>query len=315
MTTIDTWAQARRLGGLRRFAAALTLFNLLGHTVFGFEPSWAQPLISVATAYTLELLLEWREAKEQRRPPRFLGGWRRTVDFLLPAHITGLAVAMLLYPGDRLLPIVFASAVAIASKATFRMSVDGRARHFLNPSNFGIASTLLLFPWVGVAAPYHFTENLSGAAYWILPAVIAVSGTLVNLRFTGRLPLIFAWWSGFLVQAALRNLLSGTPLVAALNPMTGVTFIIFSFYMISDPATTPFARRGQMAFGVAVAAAYGLLVSFHVSFALFFALAAVSGARGLVQYVLNARTAASSANIAPSQQPAVEPAGAMRTSA
>lgn len=278
----EKWAQARRLGGLRRFAFAISVFNILGHTVFGFEQSWVQPCCSLAAAYACELFLEWGEAREQGRAPRFLGGWQNTVDFLLPAHITGLAVAMLLYSGDRILPTIFASMVAIASKATFRMKVDGRLRHFLNPSNFGITVTLLLFPWVGIAPPYHFSENLTGMGYWILPAFICVSGTLINLRFTGRLPLILGWWGGFLAQAAIRNVALGSSLAGALNPMTGVAFVLFSFYMISDPATTPFRARNQVLFGASVAAVYGVLVAMHVAFGLFFALTAVSGTRGLV---------------------------------
>jgi hypothetical protein len=308
MTSTEQWLQARRLGALRRFAFAITVFNLLGHTVLGFEQSWAQPCLSVATAYACELFLEWREAREHGRAPRFLGDWRRTVDFLLPAHITGLAVAMLLYSGDRILPIVFASMVAIASKATFRIKVDGRPRHFLNPSNFGITVTLLLFPWVGIAPPYHFSENLHGMGYWILPAFICTSGTLINLRYTGRLPLILGWWSGFLAQAFTRNLVLGTSLAGALNPMTGVAFILFSFYMISDPATTPFRARSQVLLGASVAAVYGILVTMHVAFGLFFALTAVTGARGLVYWL---RGSASVPASVPSSTQAAEPVSAM----
>jgi enediyne biosynthesis protein E5 len=298
---------ARRLGGLRRFAIAITVFNLLGHTVFGFEQSWVQPLLSLATAYACELFVEWFDARAAGRPPRFSGGWKQTVNFLLPAHITGLAVAMLLYASDHILPVIFASAVAVASKATFRVAVEGRWRHIFNPSNFGITVTLLLFPWVGIAPPYHFTENLSGAGSFILPAIIFCSGSFINYRFTGRLPLVLSWWGGFVVQAVLRSALLGTPLLAALNPMTGVAFVLFSFYMISDPATTPFSVRNQVIFGFAVASAYGLLVYLHVSFGLFFALTTVSAARALIQYAVNQARVTEPARI-----PAPQPAAVLR---
>src|SRR5579872_2149272 len=260
----DAWIQAKRLGGLRRFAFAITIFNLLGHTILGFEQSWAQPMVSLATAYTCELLCEWLDACAEGRPLRFLGSLTNLVDFLLPAHITALAVAMLLYSSDRLGQIVLASAIAIASKNTLRLTVSGRTRHFLNPSNFGITVTLLLFPWVGIAPPYHFSENLRGAGYWILPALIVASGTMINLRFTGRLPIIAGWWGGFVIQAMLRSFDVGTPLMASINPMTGVAFVLFSFYMVTDPATTPFEKNNQVLFGLSVAAVYGLLVYLHV---------------------------------------------------
>ena len=68
------------------------------------------------------------------------------VDFLLSAHISALAVSMLLYYSDRLWVVAFAAAVSIASKTLLRAPVRGGWRHFLNPSNFGITCTLLLFP-------------------------------------------------------------------------------------------------------------------------------------------------------------------------
>ncbi len=274
------WADPR-LAALRRFAIAITLFNVLGHTVFGFEQSWAQPLVGIGTAYLLELLIEWSRAWSEGRQPRFAGGVVRMVDFLLSAHITGLAVSMLLYANSRLAPIAFASAVAIGSKAVLRVGWNGSKRHFLNPSNFGITATLLLFPWVGIAPPYMFTENLSGAGDWILPAVIVVSGSLLNARYTKKIVLILAWGSGFAVQALLRAALFDMPWTAGLVPATGVAFLLFSFYMVSDPATTPRGRAGQVAFGVSVAAVYGLLMTSHVVFGFFFALTIVCCGRGL----------------------------------
>ena len=270
-----------RLGGLKRFASTITLFNILGHTVFGFEQSWAHPLAALAAGYLTELLLEYVDARAVGRAPQFAGGLGKLVEFLLPAHISSLAISMLLYPNSRLMPLCFAAAVAIGSKALFRAPVANGTRHFFNPSNFGISITLLLFPWVGVAPPYHFTENLTGVADWALPALILISGSFINARFTGKLPLIAAWLGGFVAQAALRSYAFDTPLVAALLPMTGLAFILYTFYMITDPATTPHGARGQVAFGAAVAGVYGLLLAAHVVFGLFFALTIVSLARGL----------------------------------
>lgn len=277
---MKTWNGSVRLGGLRRFAVAISILNLLGHTVLGFEPAWAHPFVALATAYTLELLLEWLEARAHGRAPRFLGGPTAFIDFLLPAHITGLAVSMLLYANERLAPVAFASAVAIGSKVLLRAPVDGGHRHFLNPSNLGISVTLLAFPWVGIAPPYQFTEGLSGAGDWVLPAIIVCTGTFLNARFTRRLPLIAGWLGGFVLQALLRSWLSGAPVLPALLPMTGVAFVLYTFYMVTDPGTTPQQPAAQAAFGLGVAAAYGVLVGKHVVFDLFFSLSLVCAARG-----------------------------------
>src|SRR5215216_3300105 len=280
--------RADRLGGLRRFAIAITVLNILGHTSFGFEQSLAQPLVALASAYSVELLLEFIDARCNRRPLRFLGGGpRKFVEFLLSAHITGLACAMLLYANERLGPVVFASVVAICSKCILRAPAERGTRHFFNPSNFGITITLLAFSWVSVAPPYQFTENMTGAGDWILPAVIVCTGTFLNARFTRRLPLIAAWLGGFVAQAALRSLFLDTPFGAGLIPMTGVAFILYTFYMVTDPATTPTRHRDQIIFGFSVAGVYGLLMVTHVVFGLFFALTIVCTVRGLGMFAMN----------------------------
>lgn len=291
MSTSHAWNRSHRLAGLRRFAIAITFLNLLGHTVLGFEQSWAQPLVALATAYSVELVLELVDSWANHHRPRFLGTEEQQgimpkalVDFLLSAHITGLAVAMLLYANERLLPIAFATAVAISSKAIFRLRAGQSTCHVLNPSNFGITVTLLLFPWVGIAPPYQFTENLTGLGDWILPGLIVCSGTFLNARFTGKLPLIASWLGGFVLQALLRSMALGTPLVAALMPITGVAFVLFTFYMITDPGTTPQRPIDQVCFGLAVAGAYGVLMLCHIVFGFFFALTLVCIGRGLVLY-------------------------------
>ncbi|HEY9883409.1 MAG TPA: RnfABCDGE type electron transport complex subunit D [Thermosynechococcaceae cyanobacterium] len=284
MTVDRNWDRTNRLAGLRRFAVAISLLNILGHTILGFEESWAQPLVALVTAYSLEILLEWVDAWVNRRTPGFAGSFGQLVDFLLSAHITGLAIAMLLYANDRLLLIAFATAVAIGSKAIVRAPVGNSTRHFLNPSNLGITITLLLFPWVGIAPPYQFTENLSGIGDWILPGLLIVSGSFLNARFTHRLPLIAAWLGGFAVQALLRSLVFGMPIVAGFVPMTGVAFLLFTFYMVTDPGTTPSKPLNQVIFGASVAAVYGLLMVSHIVFGFFFALTLVCTLRGLVFY-------------------------------
>ncbi len=63
------------------------------------------------------------------------------------------------------------------------------------------------------------------------------------------MPLILGWLGGFLLQAVLRSQIQGTPLVAAILPITGMAFLLFTFYMVTDPATTPVSPRDQFVFG------------------------------------------------------------------
>ncbi|HYZ78518.1 MAG TPA: RnfABCDGE type electron transport complex subunit D [Gaiellaceae bacterium] len=297
-----------RIAALRRFAASITVFTIAGAFFLSFEDSWAQPVVAMLTCYLLDLALETLDARCTGRPPRYAGGPKALVDYLLPAHITALSIALLLYPNSRLQPIVFACAVAVGSKFVFQAPVGGRRRHFLNPSNFGIAVTLLAFPWVGISPPYQFTEGVSGiwgsgVFGWLVPAGVLVSGTALNAKLTGKMPLILGWLGAFVAQALVRAAVFGTPLVAPLLPVTGLVFVLYTNYMITDPGTTPVVRRNQVAFGTATALVYGVLVSLHVVFGLFFALAIVSAARGVGLYAL-AAWAAARARRAPEPAPA-----------
>jgi hypothetical protein len=275
----------RRIAALRRFAIGISLLTLVGHVWLGFEQSWAQVVVALATCYGVELALEGADAWSARRPVRFRGGPVALADFLLPSHITALAIALLLYPGGRLAPIAFAATVAVCSKALFRAPVGTGRRHFFNPSNFGIVVTLLVFSSVSISPPYHFTENVSGAGDWLVPAFVLCTGTFLNFRLTGKIPLITAWLVAFALQATGRHLVLGVSLAGALLPMTGMAFLLFTFYMVTDPGTTPVRPRNQVAFGASVALVYGALLALHVVFTLFFALVLVSMARGAWLYV------------------------------
>jgi Na+-translocating ferredoxin:NAD+ oxidoreductase RnfD subunit len=189
---------------------------------------------------------------------------------------------MLIYANSRFAPIVFAVALSLASKVLFRAPIgNGQTQHIFNPSNLGITVTLLLLPAAGLAPPYQFTENVTGLGHWLIPAVILVTGTIIHAKFTGRLPLVLAWFFGFAAQALIRKLVFGMPLAVPFLPMTSAGFILFSLYMIPDPATTPIKRARQVAFGLSVATIYALLFVVHVVFGLFIALALTSATRGL----------------------------------
>ncbi|WP_047870513.1 RnfABCDGE type electron transport complex subunit D [Nocardiopsis sp. RV163] len=272
----------RRVKALRMFATSITVFTIVGHFLLGFEQSPVTPIAAVLFGYVLDLALETLDARAAGRRPQYTGGAGAMVDYLLPTHIAGLACAMLLWGNASLWPYLFAVSIAVSSKYVFRIRVGGRRRHFLNPSNLGIAVTLLLFPWVGIAPPYHFTNNTFGTVDWLIPLGILMAGTMLNVNLTKRWPLILGWVGGFVLQAVLRWLVLDHMLLAALMPLTGVAFILFTNYMITDPGTTPSKPRNQMVFGLTVAVVYGVLVSAHVVFGLFFALVITCALRGLV---------------------------------
>lgn len=73
-----------RYVALRNFALSISVLNILGYTVLGFEQPWLWPLAAVAAAYATEILLEWLTAWSERRPTRFGGGSGRSTSSCCP---------------------------------------------------------------------------------------------------------------------------------------------------------------------------------------------------------------------------------------
>ncbi len=267
---------------LRNFALSISVLNVFGYGLLGFEQPYLWPVFALLTAYTTEITLELISAWAYKRRPRFLGGGPRGVyEFLLPSHITALAVNMLLYANNQILPVIFGVFVGVAGKYVFQAPVNGRMRHFMNPSNLGIVVTLLCFSnWVSIAMPYEFTENANTFFRIMIPIVIITAGTVLNTMLTKKVPLIVGWMGGFAIQAFVRHAIWHVALFSALGSMTGVAFVLFTNYMITDPGTTPMSGRNQFMFGGSVAFAYAVLMEFNITYTLFFALVIVCSFRG-----------------------------------
>lgn len=266
---------------LRRFAISISVFNIIGYTVLGFEQPWIWPFVAVLTAYTVEIGLEILSARIEGRLERFRGnGVRGVIEFLYPSHISGLAVNMLLYVNDQYLVMMFGVTVAVGAKYILRAPVKGRLRHFMNPSNLGIATVLVMYPWASIAPPYHFTEYVDGFWDWFIPVIIIASGTMLNAMLTKRMWLIAGWLIVFPIQAVVRGWLLDTAVLGAVGMMTGVAFVLYTNYMVTDPGTSPSKPLSQFAFGAGIAVTYGLLTGAEIAYGLFFATAIVCTIRG-----------------------------------
>lgn len=274
---------------LRRFAISITIFNIIGYTILGFEQPWTWPLVALLTAYVTEIGLEIVGGRVEGRPPRFMGsGVKGMIEFLFPAHITALALNMLIYVNDRIWVMILGVFMAVSAKWVLRAPVRGKLRHYMNPSNFGIALILILFPaWGSIAPPYHFTEHVNDFVSWLIVGIILASGTMLNAMLTQRVWLIMGWLSFFALQAVVRGVLFGTSIPAALAMATGVAFVLYTNYMVTDPGTTPSKPFPQFVFGAGVAIVYGFLMVAHIAYGLFFATAIVCLIRGTFLWSLH----------------------------
>jgi enediyne biosynthesis protein E5 len=285
---------------LRNFAMSISVFNIFGYTLLGFEQPWLWPFLALATGYTTEIVFELISAWAEKTTPRFRGnGPRGLMEFLLPAHITSLAVNMLLYANNQFWPVALGVVIGVSGKHVLKAPIAGRVRHYMNPSNLGISVVLLAMgSWVSIAPPYQFTEWANTYFKVMIPLVIITAGTVLNGMLTRKIPLIVGWLGAFAIQSFVRHWLWGVQLNTALSVMTGVAFVLFTNYMITDPGTTPSKARAQFMFGSSVAFVYGALMVFNVVYTLFFAVCIVCGARGLGWWVAHFRQRAREKRVA-----------------
>ncbi len=275
--------------GLRTSATFATIFTILGHTVFGFEQSWAQVFVALISGYSCAFLFEWVDAKANHRAPEFLGGGaRKVVDFLLAPHMTSITLSFLIYVNQRLWIMALACALALGSKYVLRVRQNGRLRHFMNPSNFAIAIILVAYQWTGML-PWQYTADIRGVWDWLVPLIIVMLGVRLNILFTGRVPTILSWLVTFVVLAAARAWIFGYPFAGQLVVLTGIPMVLFTLYMITDPQTSPSPLRSQILFGAGIACAYSVLLALHVQYTMFYSVTAICLIRGLWLFALNLR--------------------------
>ncbi|MBB5520007.1 RnfABCDGE type electron transport complex subunit D [Amphiplicatus metriothermophilus] len=185
--------------------------------------------------------------------------------------ITTLSLALLLR-ADGLAPLAAAGAIAVGSKFALRLN----GKHVFNPANIGIAATVLLTDaaWT--------TPGQWGSALW-LAAFIAGAGAIVAHR-AARLgvPLIFL--GTYAAALFVRALYLGDPLAIPLLRLQSGALVLFAFFMISDPKTTPDGARARAAFAAGAAIlAYVLQYHFFLDEGLFYALALMSLVRPLME--------------------------------
>ena len=183
---------------------------------------------------------------------------------LRSALITGLSLSLLLRADEPWLPAI-AGSVAIASK--FVLRIDGK--HIWNPAGFAIVALLLTSGGVWIS------PGQWGASVWF-GALVAFLAVLV-LRASQRSDIALFFLGSHAALLVARALWLGDPLVIPLHQLQSGSLLIFTFFMISDPRTTPDSRLGRLVFALAVALLAHYLAFFtQMQPALYVALIALS---------------------------------------
>jgi Na+-transporting NADH:ubiquinone oxidoreductase subunit NqrB len=170
--------------------------------------------------------------------------WRLPAFDPRSALISGLSLCLLLRTNS-LLFAALAAVITIASKFVIRW----RGKHIFNPTNFGIVALLLATDQVWVSP-----GQWGSAAYFAF--LIACLGGLVVNR-AARSDVTYAFLAFYLTVLFGRALWLGQPMTIPLHQLGSGAFLIFTFFMISDPKTTPDTRAGRILFALLVALGAG----------------------------------------------------------
>lgn len=169
----------------------------------------------------------------------------------LSALITSCSLTLLLRT-DVVALAVLAACIAIGSKFLVRV----RGKHVFNPANVALVALMLLSDKAWVSSGQWGSAAIGAFALACLGFLV-----LTRARRAETTVVFIAAYAGLLVARALWL---GDPLSIPLHQMQNGALLIFAFFMISDPKTSPNTARGRVAFGALVASvAYTIQFVFY----------------------------------------------------
>src|SRR6266498_752742 len=243
-------------------AAVIVSLQVIGQIGFHFQLSIAQILLSLGTSAFLELAIAFRS--------------QRVILWPASALLTGNGVAFVLrVPGTAhgdwwslrgWWIFVGTAAVALLSKHVIQV----RGGHIFNPSNIGLVLCFLVLErnraepldfWWGPLSPWL------GLAFAII-----VTGALVILTRLKLVGIAIGFWVAFAAGIGVLAA-TGHAMTARwhLGPITGThlwwtlvtspEILVFLFFMITDPRTTPRGQKARVVFAVSVGLLAALLIA------------------------------------------------------
>jgi Na+-transporting NADH:ubiquinone oxidoreductase subunit NqrB len=167
------------------------------------------------------------------------------------ALISGLSLCLLLRTNSVGLAVVVA-VITIASKFVLRI----RGKHIFNPTNFGIVAAMAVTGGVWVS------PGQWGSVAFFAFLMACLGGLVVNRA--ARSDVTYAFAAFYMTLVFGRSVWLGEPMVIPVHRLQNGALLLFTFYMISDPKTTPDTRTGRILFALLVASG-----AWYVQFRLF----------------------------------------------
>jgi len=215
-----------------RYYQIIVLSLLLGYGILGldFGIRWQNALLIVSTALAVQML-----GTRYVGLPRF--------DPLSPL-ITSLSLTLLLRT-DALWLAAIAATLAIGSKFLLRY----QGKHIFNPANFALVTLML-------SSDHAWISSGQWGSAAISAFILACLGFLVLTR-ARRAETTIGLILSYAVLLFGRAIWLDDPFSIPLHQMQNGALLIFAFFMISDPKTTPNTATGRMLFaGLVASVAY-----------------------------------------------------------
>src|SRR5258706_13688178 len=197
---------------------ALTLFLLYGIFALNFDITLLRAALLVGTAIGTQALF----ARMNGVPfdPR-------------SAAISGLSLSLLLR-SETLILLLAGAVIAVASKFIVRI----HGKHVFNPTNIAIVVLMLVSKHVWVSPGQWGNVAFFGFL------IACIGGLVVNRAARSDVTYAFiVAWSALVVG---RSLWVGEPLTIPIHRLENGALLLFTFFMISDPKTTPDSRAGRI---------------------------------------------------------------------
>lgn len=244
------------------FGALLFAYAVAGFTFLGFNRQWWQMAIIMSSSMLLEVGLSWVLQRRKLVP--------------LSAFITSCSLSILLNYSHHSWVLLFPVFLAIGSK--YVLTVDGK--HVFNPAMFGVAMSLLVSrEWITAAPAYQW----AGGDVTI-SVFIATAALMLFVFRVGKGWLVVSFLVFYALQTAVRAYVMRHHLpwqTLFFGTLESPPFYLFTFYMITDPATSPKTVRGQVLLALALVLIDGVLHFKESVYTFFYAALTVGAVRFL----------------------------------
>ncbi|MGI8682143.1 MAG: RnfABCDGE type electron transport complex subunit D [Mycobacteriales bacterium] len=247
-----------------KLSAVIMTLHVLGQTLLDFKVSVAQIVVAILFCAVAETTITFRSARRLVWPASgILTG--SSIAFILRASGTRHGDWWSLHGIEF---FVLAGVIALLSKHLLRP----QGRHLFNPSNIGIVWCLLVIGPNHVFAQYlWWGPNRLGVA---LAYLVIVLGAFWILRSVKMIPMAGSFLVTFAVLIGTLAL-AGRSFIAIwhVGPISGLSYwatialspelLVFVFFMMSDPQTSPKAPRGRLLYGALTATIAAALIAFQ----------------------------------------------------